>query len=209
MKELVVISGKGGTGKTSIVAALAALAKNVVLADCDVDASDLPLVLAPTVWRREEYSGGSRARIHPDRCTACGDCLGVCRFGAIELDEQCDDGNNLPCDGCSPSCHEEICGNGLLDCDEDCDDGNQVAGDGCSPICSVELEDCGDGKLDPADGRIRIWTVDGPVARYGHSVAAGGHLVIPQEGYYTAAQTHRRNHYRDRRQKGRNGSRRQ
>jgi MinD superfamily P-loop ATPase len=84
--ELVVISGKGGTGKTSIVACFAALAEKAVLADCDVDAADLHLVLAPTVLRREEFSGGSRARILADRCTACGRCAETCRFGAISFD---------------------------------------------------------------------------------------------------------------------------
>ncbi len=86
MKELVVISGKGGTGKTSLVASFAALAEEVVLADCDVDAADLHLVLAPTVRRREKFSGGSRARIMPGHCTACGKCEEVCRFDAVFYD---------------------------------------------------------------------------------------------------------------------------
>ncbi|MBU0639225.1 MAG: ATP-binding protein [Planctomycetes bacterium] len=83
MKELVVISGKGGTGKTSIVASFATLAENAVLADCDVDAADLHLVLDPTIVKRETFSGGSRARIMPERCTACGKCAEVCRFDAV------------------------------------------------------------------------------------------------------------------------------
>ena len=82
-KELVVISGKGGTGKTSIVAAFATLAENAVLADCDVDAADLHLVLDPRIVRRETFSGGCRARIMPERCTACGKCAEVCRFDAV------------------------------------------------------------------------------------------------------------------------------
>jgi MinD superfamily P-loop ATPase len=86
MKELVVISGKGGTGKTSLVASLAALAENAVLADCDVDAADLHLVLEPTVLQREEFSGGSRARVKPELCTACGKCEELCRFDAIYFD---------------------------------------------------------------------------------------------------------------------------
>ncbi len=85
-KELVVISGKGGTGKTSIVASFAALAKKAVLADCDVDAADLHLVLDPKIIKREEFSGGSRAKVQPDRCTACGKCEEVCRFDAIDFD---------------------------------------------------------------------------------------------------------------------------
>lgn len=84
--ELVVISGKGGTGKTSIVASFAALAEKVVLADCDVDAADLHLVLNPTVVKREKFSGGSRARIMPGHCTACGKCEEICRFNAIYFD---------------------------------------------------------------------------------------------------------------------------
>jgi len=86
MKELVVISGKGGTGKTSIVASFAALAKNAVLADCDVDAADLHLVLEPTVVRREAFSGGKRARVEAARCSGCGKCRELCRFGAISPD---------------------------------------------------------------------------------------------------------------------------
>jgi len=86
MKELVVISGKGGTGKTSIVASFASLAEKAVLADCDVDAADLHLVLEPTVRSRQTFTGGSRARIMPGHCTACGKCEELCRFGAIYFD---------------------------------------------------------------------------------------------------------------------------
>jgi MinD superfamily P-loop ATPase len=83
MKELVVISGKGGTGKTSVVAALATLAGRCVLADCDVDAADLHLIFEPKVIHREDFTGGSKARIKPGHCTACGKCEELCRFGAI------------------------------------------------------------------------------------------------------------------------------
>jgi MinD superfamily P-loop ATPase len=86
MKELVVISGKGGTGKTSIVASFAALAGNAVLADCDVDAADLHLVLEPQVLKRESFSGGKRARIKSGHCIACGKCEEICRFDAIAYD---------------------------------------------------------------------------------------------------------------------------
>jgi len=105
-RELVVISGKGGTGKTSIVASLAALAGEVVLADCDVDAADLHLVLAPKILRREAFSGGKRARIRPDACTACGKCEQLCRFDAIRRDGQAGRGggtfrvDSVACEGC-------------------------------------------------------------------------------------------------------------
>jgi len=85
MKELVVISGKGGTGKTSIVAAFAALAKKAVLADCDVDAADLHLVLNPTVKQTYDFSGGKQASIIAEKCIGCGKCRDMCRFDAINL----------------------------------------------------------------------------------------------------------------------------
>jgi len=110
MKEIVVISGKGGTGKTSIVASFAFLAERKVLADCDVDAADLHLILAPTIEYQEDFSGGGKARIDPERCIGCGLCMGLCRFGAIssskneagrdagELEKPCV--NPLLCEGC-------------------------------------------------------------------------------------------------------------
>ncbi len=86
VRELVIISGKGGTGKTSIVASFASLAQQAVLADCDVDAADLHLILEPSIHRREKFSGGSRARIMAGHCTACGKCEEVCRFDAVFYD---------------------------------------------------------------------------------------------------------------------------
>lgn len=88
VKELVVISGKGGTGKTSLVASFAALARDPVLADCDVDAADLHLVLAPEVERREEFRSGHEAIIRGADCVRCGACLAHCRFDAVKKDSQ-------------------------------------------------------------------------------------------------------------------------
>jgi MinD superfamily P-loop ATPase len=82
-RELVVISGKGGTGKTSVVAAFAALAGGAVLADCDVDAADLHLVLRPESGTEHEFSGRQQALIDSEACTACGRCAEVCRFAAV------------------------------------------------------------------------------------------------------------------------------
>jgi len=82
LKEIVVISGKGGTGKTSIVASFAALAKDTVLADCDVDAADLHLILQPNIKQTQDFSGGKRASIIPEKCNGCGKCEEVCNFDA-------------------------------------------------------------------------------------------------------------------------------
>ena len=83
MKELVIISGKGGTGKTSVTGGFAALTNNMILADADVDASDLHLLLKPNVLKTEDFSGGKVASIDPEKCTRCGRCQEVCRFDAI------------------------------------------------------------------------------------------------------------------------------
>ena len=97
MKELVVISGKGGTGKTSITACLAALAGNSILCDADVDAADLHLLLAPDVIQENDFTGGGVAEIMADACTQCGICRDLCRFEAISADFKVDD---IACEGC-------------------------------------------------------------------------------------------------------------
>ncbi len=85
MKELVVISGKGGTGKTSIVASFAALAEKKVIADCDVDAADLHLILRPRNIKSNEFTGRKEAVVNTDMCEGCGICQDICRFNAISL----------------------------------------------------------------------------------------------------------------------------
>lgn len=87
MKEILVVSGKGGTGKTSITAALASLCKNIVLADCDVDASDLHLVLSPKVLEEHDFISGHEAVINQDKCINCGMCFNVCKFDAVKFND--------------------------------------------------------------------------------------------------------------------------
>jgi MinD superfamily P-loop ATPase len=84
MKELVVISGKGGTGKTSVAASFAVLADRPVVADCDVDAADLHLVLSPRIKESHEFRSGREAVIREADCTGCGVCLSHCRFDAVK-----------------------------------------------------------------------------------------------------------------------------
>jgi MinD superfamily P-loop ATPase len=107
MKTLSVLSGKGGTGKTSLVASFAKLAEGAVLADCDVDAADLHLILTPQVKYEETFSGGKRASVNKEACTDCGACEAVCRFGAVHRNGQPDDTAHgtyyvdpLACEGC-------------------------------------------------------------------------------------------------------------
>jgi len=105
MKEVVVVSGKGGTGKTSVLASFAALAKNAVMADCDVDAADLHLVLVPEIQRREEFRSGRQAVIRGEACDGCGVCLSHCRFDAVKRDGRAAGGGAFSidptaCEGC-------------------------------------------------------------------------------------------------------------
>jgi len=97
MKQIVVISGKGGTGKTVITGAFAALAKNKVMADCDVDAADLHLLLMPEIKERYQFKSGKTAVINKGLCTECGKCVDVCRFSAISKGFTVDP---ISCDGC-------------------------------------------------------------------------------------------------------------
>lgn len=97
MKELVIISGKGGTGKTSIVAAFAALAKNKVLCDADVDAADLHLITAPRIKEHHNFQAGHTAIIDQDKCTECSLCRELCRWNAISEDFKVDP---VECEGC-------------------------------------------------------------------------------------------------------------
>ena len=97
MKQIVVISGKGGTGKTIVTASFAALAKKKVMADCDVDAADLHLLLTPNIEQRHLFKSGKTAVIDKDLCTACGKCRELCRFDAVDKDYRVDP---VACEGC-------------------------------------------------------------------------------------------------------------
>ena len=100
MREIVVISGKGGTGKTSVTAALAHLARNKVVCDLDVDAPDLHILLAPQVRKREAFVSGNEAAIDRDACRRCGVCFEHCRFDAVAKDGDAYRIDPLRCEGC-------------------------------------------------------------------------------------------------------------
>ncbi len=99
MKEVVILSGKGGTGKTSLVGSFAHLADNKILVDCDVDASDLHLLLSPRPIEEHDFVAGVKARVENDKCTACGLCLELCQFEAITMEETAAV-SPLGCEGC-------------------------------------------------------------------------------------------------------------
>lgn len=104
--EIVVLSGKGGTGKTSVAASLAFVAGNdAVLADCDVDAANLHLVMGPDYYYSEEFFGGEIAIIDGGNCLSCGLCMDICRFDAVKRTKGNFDIDNLKCEGCGYCYH--------------------------------------------------------------------------------------------------------
>ena len=88
MKEISILSGKGGTGKTSIAAALASVSEEAVFCDTDVDAADLHLILDPDIKEYHQFPGGLIASIDPESCNACGICKEFCRFDAIHINQE-------------------------------------------------------------------------------------------------------------------------
>lgn len=102
MKQLVILSGKGGTGKTVVSASFAALSQSTVMADCDVDASNLHLLLHPEIRETLSFTGGKKALLFPDKCTLCDECLQVCRFDAIHRNGEGQITiDPLACEGCA------------------------------------------------------------------------------------------------------------
>jgi len=110
MKELVVISGKGGTGKTSMLAAFASLAKNKALCDADVDAADLHLITDPQIIEKHDFDSGHTAVINKDKCTQCGRCRDLCRWNAIDEGLTVDP---IACEGCGVCYY--FCPEGAID----------------------------------------------------------------------------------------------
>jgi len=101
MKQIAIVSGKGGTGKTTIASSFGVLNDNSLLADCDVDASNLYLLFQPTVEEEFEYYGGKKAIIDQDKCDQCGICKEVCRFEAIKVESGTYTVDPYACEGCN------------------------------------------------------------------------------------------------------------
>jgi len=113
MKQIVVISGKGGTGKTILTGAFAAIAENKVMADCDVDAADLHLLLNPEIKEKHQFKSGVVASINPKKCIQCLKCLNKCRFDAIDNHLKV---NSIACEGCGFCYH--LCPVGAIELKE-------------------------------------------------------------------------------------------
>jgi len=101
MKQIVVVSGKGGTGKTTLAGSLASLSKNTVVLDADVDAANLHLLFELNIEKNDPYFGGHKAVIKPEKCNGCGVCKDLCRFEAIEMKNKKAVINSFRCEGCN------------------------------------------------------------------------------------------------------------
>ncbi|MCE5259144.1 MAG: ATP-binding protein [Chloroflexi bacterium] len=115
MRQLVVLSGKGGTGKTTVTAGLAHLAahsQRLILVDADVDAPNLEIILQPEIEQEERFVGGQKAKINPSTCISCGACYTACRFGAIASADNTYEVQALFCEGCA-ACYY-VCPSGAI-----------------------------------------------------------------------------------------------
>lgn len=101
IKEIVFISGKGGTGKTSMTSSFIALLDNIVIADCDVDAPDLDILIKPELEHREDFIATSKAAIDTETCTNCGNCIDICKFGALSSGDETPFVKEVFCEGCN------------------------------------------------------------------------------------------------------------
>jgi len=137
IRELVVLSGKGGTGKTSVTASFALLAKKAVLADCDVDAADLHLLLTPMVEQRHAFMSGHEAVIRQQDCTGCGICMDSCRFDAIRREDSSYRIDPVACEGCGV-CYR-LCPAKAIDFPDRVCGEWMVSGTRCGPMVHAQL----------------------------------------------------------------------
>lgn len=158
IRELVVLSGKGGTGKTSVTASFAILAKKAVLADCDVDAADLHLLLTPIVEQRHAFMSGHEAVIRQQDCTGCNICMDSCRFDAIRLEDAICRIDPVACEGCGV-CYR-FCPVKAIDFPERVCGEWMVSGTRCGPMVHAQLGVAAEnsGKL-VTTVREQAWTV--------------------------------------------------
>jgi MinD superfamily P-loop ATPase len=139
MNELVVISGKGGTGKTSVTASFAVLADQPVIADCDVDAADLHLVLSPQIKERHEFRAGHEAIIRQEQCSGCGICMEYCRFDAVRRNGKGEYFiDPVACEGCGVCVH--FCPEQAIDFPERLCGEWMISDTRCGPMVHAQLD---------------------------------------------------------------------
>jgi len=168
MKELVILSGKGGTGKTSIAASFACLAKRTVIVDCDVDAADLHMLLAPQEQKRHEFFCGNEAVIRQADCTGCGKCVEFCRFDAVcrcATDPSIFWIDPIACEGCAVCVR--FCPVSAIDFPERLSGIWMVSKTRCGPMVHARLAPAAEnsGKLVSvvrAEARYPLVLIDGP-----------------------------------------------
>jgi MinD superfamily P-loop ATPase len=134
VKTLTIISGKGGTGKTSIVGSFASLAKNAVFADCDVDAADLSLITDARIKTVQEFKASQKARIDVAKCIQCGDCEDACRFNAIQNCKV----DHFLCEGCRVC--SLVCPQGAISMEDVCSGQLFVSDTPYGPLVHARLE---------------------------------------------------------------------
>lgn len=161
MRQITVISGKGGTGKTMLTASFAALAKNACFADCDVDAADLHLLLHPDLKEKHVFKSGSFARIDNERCTECGRCIEVCRFDAISDRYEVD---SISCEGCKVCSH--VCPVEAITMEKNMSGEWYVSGTKYGPLVHARL-----GVAEENSGKLVT-----KVRRVAHGIAGDDHL---------------------------------
>ncbi|MFC1582416.1 P-loop NTPase [Planctomycetota bacterium] len=136
-RELIIVSGKGGTGKTSLAGCFAVLAEDCAISDCDVDASDLPILLKPEVRESGDFSGGLRCTIDLDECLKCGRCQAECRFNAIEIRDGKYTIDEIACEGCGVC--QLVCPGDAVECRDAINGKWFVSDTRCGPMTHAEL----------------------------------------------------------------------
>lgn len=170
--KIAVVSGKGGSGKTGVTASFVSLSEKVIAIDCDVDASNLPLVFPHKIEKEQTFVSGNHVDVDTDKCVGCGTCADKCNFGAIDIRGGKAVVNPLLCEGCSLC--EYVCPTGAMKLEEDANSvifkssfahgimihGNLKPGDDNSGLMIAKLRELADAETE--ESGIGLQILDGP-----------------------------------------------